>query len=397
MTEEEQARALARWLDDPSGPPPQDVDPDVLEAVALLRPDLAPPHAVTADSVLSSVEEPRTVEVLHQPNWSRWLGGAGGVGVLLAAAISGVVFLPSAPWLSSNDTNLVPRGMEQEMFAEALDVGAEGIEPSPEAQMEVPATPDKGSTRTPVAGKPSPAPPAVGNPTTPPKTPVDTIAVPPASRAPKMAETVRPPPTPDPLSADAVPLRAEGAFDLKVAAQLGGTQEADGLTNAPMYAERSVERSPTPLAASKAAEAPEDVRRTPATRSAKRRMMDADPMADEAAPQGGGDIDGDEDLPATGDPLLLLRQEVVYRLGPFPAHTEGDGQERALLHSARAALDEGDPNRALLLCTEALAIGNGPTPERRWLALVEGDAFRALNRAEEAESSYRAAMTGKVR
>jgi hypothetical protein len=52
------ADVLARWLDQPPGTePPADLDPDVLEGIIALRPDLAPPHRVTVEQVLARVTE----------------------------------------------------------------------------------------------------------------------------------------------------------------------------------------------------------------------------------------------------------------------------------------------------------------------------------------------------
>lgn len=52
------ADVLARWLDQtPGTEPPPDLDPDVLEGIIALRPDLAPPHRVTVEQVLGRVTE----------------------------------------------------------------------------------------------------------------------------------------------------------------------------------------------------------------------------------------------------------------------------------------------------------------------------------------------------
>jgi len=56
MTPEEQAHALTRWLAEPPGTePPSALDPDVVESVYALRPDLAPAARVTPDEILASL------------------------------------------------------------------------------------------------------------------------------------------------------------------------------------------------------------------------------------------------------------------------------------------------------------------------------------------------------
>jgi len=67
MTEEEQARLLAEWLDAPAGtPPPEGIDADALETAYMLRPDLAPPLRDLADDILNDVREgPMSHPPLH--------------------------------------------------------------------------------------------------------------------------------------------------------------------------------------------------------------------------------------------------------------------------------------------------------------------------------------------
>jgi hypothetical protein len=56
MTPEDQARLLAGWLErHPGEDPPADLEPEVVEAVYALRPDLAPAPRVTADDILAEV------------------------------------------------------------------------------------------------------------------------------------------------------------------------------------------------------------------------------------------------------------------------------------------------------------------------------------------------------
>lgn len=57
MSIEQQAEQLAQWLAaNPGTPPPEDVDPEVIEAVYSLRPELAPSANIDLDDILNSIE-----------------------------------------------------------------------------------------------------------------------------------------------------------------------------------------------------------------------------------------------------------------------------------------------------------------------------------------------------
>ncbi len=105
MNEEKQAERLARWLDSPESDDLHDIDldDDVVEALTALRPDLAPGPRLTADDILASLtdgplaERQRSLvtgpigapEPANRPMARRWwtaAGGAGGIGLALAAA-----------------------------------------------------------------------------------------------------------------------------------------------------------------------------------------------------------------------------------------------------------------------------------------------------------------------
>ncbi|MCA9571466.1 MAG: hypothetical protein KC656_26695, partial [Myxococcales bacterium] len=57
MSEQEQAEALAAWLERGGLPPEEGLDEEVVEAVIALRPELAGPASVTADDILAGVRE----------------------------------------------------------------------------------------------------------------------------------------------------------------------------------------------------------------------------------------------------------------------------------------------------------------------------------------------------
>lgn len=57
MTEQEQAQVLARWLEQPAGtPPPEGLDPEVVESIYAMRPELAPEPALSADDILAGFD-----------------------------------------------------------------------------------------------------------------------------------------------------------------------------------------------------------------------------------------------------------------------------------------------------------------------------------------------------
>jgi hypothetical protein len=57
MTPEQQASLLAKWLESPGSPPPDGLDPDVVESMLVLRPELAPAPRVSLDDILAGVSE----------------------------------------------------------------------------------------------------------------------------------------------------------------------------------------------------------------------------------------------------------------------------------------------------------------------------------------------------
>ncbi len=105
---EEQAAQLARWLDEhPGAQPPEGVEPDVLEAIYALRPDLAPAPSFSIDDILADVttgpfarggasappSEPAVVDLAVERRRRRpWLWT--GVGAMAAAAMALFVVMP---------------------------------------------------------------------------------------------------------------------------------------------------------------------------------------------------------------------------------------------------------------------------------------------------------------
>ena len=115
MTPEEQAQNLAEWLEqNPGSPAPEDVDPQVVEAVYVLRPDLAPAPRVTVDSILERVEEgPYAAEKSPaarpvRPRMWAWRG----LGGLAAAAAVLLIALPQQDELETIGPQGAPAALE---------------------------------------------------------------------------------------------------------------------------------------------------------------------------------------------------------------------------------------------------------------------------------------------
>lgn len=177
--EEQQAEALARWLDGPRRSPPPSIDPGVIEAVGCLQPDRAPPLELTADDILASVRggplaqpEPQVARApsgvrgaalsgedpAHDspsdvapdvsmpaannpltPNrtpWLRWAIG-GGTATLLAAALALLVLVPT---LSSDR---MPLSARQDEAAAPEGGPGRGATSSSEAREAAPVEPSE--------------------------------------------------------------------------------------------------------------------------------------------------------------------------------------------------------------------------------------------------------------
>jgi hypothetical protein len=189
MTDEQTARALARWLEQPPGTdPPAELGREVVEAIYALRPDLAPTPRLTADDILATVTKgpladstatPSSVgsregaevvafpgDRVEQPTGESdpaiatrrsrrvwlWVGGTGGVGLALAAAATlALVALPG----------LRPERAEEAPVATGLPASGEVAAPRPaaELQKEVDAAKMGNQVAAPSEPAASPAPP----------------------------------------------------------------------------------------------------------------------------------------------------------------------------------------------------------------------------------------------
>jgi hypothetical protein len=152
VSENHEAQALARWLEEhPGQAPPADVDPEVLEALYALRPDLAPAPSFSIEDVLDTIESgpfarrdeaggvvslaaerarrgTHDAAAASQPPAAKrrvpWWA-APGVGALAAAAIALVVILPTAGIL------LTRKGADTIVAKQAQEVAAPAAAPSP--------------------------------------------------------------------------------------------------------------------------------------------------------------------------------------------------------------------------------------------------------------------------
>jgi hypothetical protein len=196
MTEQQQADAVAAWLAR-GGPPPEDVDPDVIEAILALRPDLAPVPDVPFDDVLGTLRGgPLATPVVEAPaeptpanrRWRGWMAGV--AGVLAAAGVMLVVSREPAP----------------EVLPSAQRIAAEADLPVESAKAETPHGHVDGSGD--VAGH-APA-----------------AAAPPPASQPRVAETRRRPP-PTSAVADAETTAApRAAFDAAPPPEVRAAEQA---------------------------------------------------------------------------------------------------------------------------------------------------------------------------
>jgi len=168
--------SLAQWLDAP-GTDPEGLDPEVLEAVYAMRPDLAPAPRVTADDILAGVMEgPLAAPVATVPSslpaqgeeehtsaplpanrsLASW-GGWGGIGLALAAAATfALVGLPTLQ--SSMERASSPAAEMEQAPAAAAPSPTETATVADEAPaLERKAAPPPAAKRSAPAAKPRPA------------------------------------------------------------------------------------------------------------------------------------------------------------------------------------------------------------------------------------------------
>ncbi len=443
--EEDRARALAEWLDDPSSGPPPELEPDVVEGISGLRPDLAPPPRVTAESILAGVTSgplavpssatapPTTVDAppANSPRrWWRAVGGAGGVGLVLAVAATFLlVVLPQAHLSSSPDAS---PALEAEPAAQAPTTKKQE-----QADTDAPAAQPLRSPEPSVRPRPAPAaPPEISAPP-PPAELAKSGAAPTPARAAPAAKLDEDGLVGGVLGGEAAPVGQSG---LSLVADAGvvddALEEVDALDAVADLGDEDEELAAEPprfdmddalpmpsatrgaFAEAAPAARSEKPRKERARRPSKQAAEEPVPSPSEAAPlgldalratalptsPGGG-------TPAGLDPAVLgADAEARARAAEAAARGElasaGDilsgrvvppaalGQARAV-EAARHYLAAGDPRAASAVAQVGLALGAAPSADRAWLLILHGDALRQLGDSDGAATAYRAAAVAR--
>lgn len=422
MSEEKDARRLAEWLAQPPGTaPPPDLNPEVVAAVLLLRPDRAPAPRVDVSALLAEAEAPKVVALPTAPptkapgrsrRWSpAWavplLGGA-----FAAAAAAALVVVPA---LRQNAASPV-----MERMVKSAEAPPEAPAPStiPELTPPPPPPADAGAAaegavvRDAISRPPEgeAAPPTAASPAA---VPVDEAVPAEAAPAPRAsgpalavnggAAAPAGVPTPEPerasgvadaeergLAEDAGPPAREAGAETHVAASTpssSGADEADDLdvasgTSAKRTRDSAAgrKREPPAPAASEAPAKTATSSRTAAT------PFDYDPdwyrrypdvivsYESAAARERAADWAGAAGLYAAwyADPRPDLAQDAAWR-------------------GARATWATGRTLEALAVVDGGLSRSSANTVHRAHLLMLRGDLLLALGRAAEAESAWREA------
>jgi hypothetical protein len=355
-TEEHQAQALERWLESPPGtPPPEGLDPDVVEAILALRPDRIPTARVTAEEILGAIQTGPLMSPHAQANrphasWrARW--AYGGVAAVLAAAVVGVLILPNLAPMAEAPPDLG--------VSERLQVAApvEDLHDEPQLREDAESSPHTPSPRS--APAPAPAPQRSGRGASP------TADVPPAR-----------------ATADAAPSQPAVASPPPAVSTASSSDSAPG-ASAPVVA--------SPPAPSAAAAAPEPARAAEAEavfgRAAKRERQERS-VQTEAVPDRDSfsaeevESHADELASSTADPERAARPPGAPSPPAKPAH---DAHQR------------GEYSVAIELADAALASATLLPVARADVLWVKGLALRAQGRRADADACFReaAALRGR--
>lgn len=391
MNQEEQATALARWLSGPPGtPPPTALDPEVVESVYALRPELAPPADLDLDELLGSVAagplagpDARVAstggaggEVVPFPavatpaevaptaraerrGWARWAtvaaGGTSGLGLLVAAAA--VLLFVAIPASRAPSDDAAPAASAPALLSQPV-----AASPAPR--------PDGGAPQKNEAPAARPAAEGIAAPPPPPA-----VADAPAAKPMQGGAVWRDPTTIPELSAgvaleDAV---ADAEAEEKVAR---GRAEEDAPARAPAASEP---RGPEP---GRSAAVPTDWTANGWRRGldpATQQVFDAALTEGEALVRAGN--------PRGGGDRLAAAVGAPARAG-----------QHAAVRAAAAYLQAGDPAAAAAVARRGLALSSDNTPERSALLVALGDALRASGDAAGAAAAWQeAAAAGAAR
>lgn len=373
MNEETQAELLAAWLDG-GGPPPEGLDPDVVESAIALRPELAAPPSVTADEILASLtagplagpppnasltEAPETPE----PSNTRWfygLLGAGGLSTLALAAVGLLVFGTFAERSVSHEAppaSVAAAPARQQILPEAEAVEEDAVAlvdtGSPKGGAPVAQKPRMEARKQRVSSAPRPAPrPARA------AAPADGVALLEAEEADldddafvERSRVLADEPTPAMEKKEIPELDAEGGGGFGM---VGGQAASRGAAPPP---------PPGALADEFASEAPAAPSRS---RAAREEAMAAPAIAEAEPSEPGADLDA-----------LAGR-----------AHRNTGRADHPQLTAAREALQAGDPGRAIQACETGLSALSGDTVERQLLYALLGDARLRLGDRTGARAAW---------
>ena len=355
MTEEQKAQTLAQWLEDPTAPFPSGLDPEVLEAMGVLRPEWVPAPRVTSEEILGDslragegVVDLGTVRSKRLPLWA-FFGGLGGVGAMAAAALALFAVFPMSTWVSNDAT--MPHVIEARPDIAAMpqteEASSEADEAPQESKGDVAVEDPKAllaadldsEARAPVPPEDDLA--AKGSPSSPAPPPENSRAAKPA-----------PVQAPVPLFSDRA--RTDAGSYGSSGASSGGA--APSSRSRPSAKKKEVRES----------------------------YAEADAVEMMAAPE-----------PEVVD-LETLRSQVLVHLGPFPELGANAAPEVRRIHDARTAMETGDLLLAEQHAREGLALGSGPTAERRWLTFLLAEVLRERGQHEHARATYKAALRGEV-
>ncbi len=348
MNEHDRAEALAAWLDQ-GGPPPDGLDPEVVEAVYILSPERAGPPAVDPDAILGSIRSGPlaipTPAASFVPANRPWPFAVG----LSAVALAAVALLVARFTLPSSYR------------------GAGPLE-------ELPAVEEAHPARAP----------APSSPTIP--------ELPTAHRD----TTASHPPLQEMVVAGERDLEAGEAVDDAVVSAEEVEPFADGAEPSVPPAKRA---APLPMEADRAGSIEED-----AVAMAEEEVQDA-PVA-RTGPLDGPGASNDAIVPAESrtPKLKRARRAAKARTGalgaaspapPAAARAEAPGApasspapQHPELQAARDALLRGDPPSAVDICERWLRQHPGDTPLRAAFYTVLGDAHTALGHPRRARAAY---------
>ena len=353
MTEEQQAKLLALWLEDPTSPPPEGLDPEVIEALGVLRPDWVPSARVTAKDILKTITHNPNVVQLEAararriPGWG-FIGGVSGAGAMAAAALAWFTVFPTSSWVDNappSDLWEEPVEMQAEVIADATRSGAspepdtlvvEEAEAPEEQILQAPPLPTRSSTS--------------GN------TAVQDMAI--AKTPPSVGLAPAPPPLSQGSEQTGVRPRVRAMREDSEQDEAMGSSEGSGSSRVASKSSRSTRK----------------------------------PMEEIRAPA----IHIEADLESIPVLLDTLRSRVLVHLGPMPTFGPEAAPEVAWIHKAKTTLDQGQFELAEQHALHGLSLGSGPTAERRWLTFLVGESRRLRGDKKTARESFQSALRGEV-